>query len=53
MRLVFEVVFLIAIISWIESIKGGQVGGEWGGRWGQVGSRRRVKASIQTQTAVL
>ena len=38
------------VISRIESIGGGQVGGGWGG---QVGSRRRVKAPIRTQRAVL
>ena len=27
--------------------------GEWGGQWGRVGSRKRVKAPIQTQRAVL
>ena len=37
------------VISRIESIGGGRAGG-WGGR---VGSRRRVKATIWTQAAVL
>ena len=40
MPLVFEVVFLIALISWIESIWGGRVGGGGmgsRGRWGAIG----------------
>ena len=51
MLLVFWIVFSVPIISRIESIGGGQVGG--GGRRGRVGSRRRVKATIWTQAAVL
>ena len=43
----------MAVITRIESIGGGRVGGGWGGRWGRVGSRRRAKANIQTQMAVL
>ena len=41
------------VISWIESIGGGQAGGGWGGWWLRVGSRNRVKAPIWTQRAVL
>ena len=63
MPLVFEVVFSIAVISQIriESIGDGWVGGVvvggrgcggWEGLW-WVGSRRRAKANIQTQQAVL
>ena len=39
------------VISRIESIGGGWVGGWWVG--GRVGSRRRAKATIWTQAAVL
>ena len=53
MPLVFEVVFSTSVITRIESIGGGRVGGGWGGRWGRVASRRRGKANIQTQRAVL
>ena len=41
------------VISRIESIGGGRAGGGWGGGGGRVGSRRRVKATIRTQAAVL
>ena len=37
---VFEVVFLMSVIMWIESIGGG-----WGGQWGRVGSCRQAKAN--------
>ena len=37
------------VISQFESIGGGQAGGGWG----RVGSRRRAKATIWTQAAVL
>ena len=40
--------FPTPVISRNESIGGG-----WGGGGGQVGSRRRAKATIQTQRAVL
>ena len=53
MAMVFEVVFLTAVISLIESTWGGCVGEGWGGWWGQVGSRRRAKASTQLKMAVL
>ena len=53
MPLVFEAIFYMDIISWIESIGGGQVGGGWGEQWGQVGSRRRAKESTQTEMAAL
>ena len=39
MLLVFKVVFLTALVSWIEFIGGGQ--------WGWVGSHRQAKANIQ------
>ena len=48
--------FSAPVISQIESIGGGPVGGgvgRWEGGWGQVESRRRGKAPIQTQRAVL
>ena len=51
MLLVFQMFFPTPVISRIESIGGGWDGG--GGRWGWVGSRRRAKATIQTQRAVL
>ena len=41
------------VISWIKSIGDGRVGGVWGGWWWRVESRRRVKAPIQTQRAML
>ena len=44
MLLVFQKVFSVPVISRIESIGGGR---------GWVGSRRRVKATTQTQRAVL
>ena len=47
MLLVFQTVFSVPVISRIESIGSGRAGR------GQVGSRRRVKATIQTQRAVL
>ena len=47
MLLVFQIAFLVPVISRIESIGGGRVGG------GGVGSRRQVKAPLQTQRAVL
>ena len=47
MLLVFWIVFSVPVISRNESIGGGR------GWWGRVGSRRRVKAPIQTQRAVL
>ena len=50
---VFEVVFSISVIRRIEPIGGGWVRGGWGGWLGQVGSRRRAKANIQTEMAVL
>ena len=46
MLLVFQAVFSVPVISRIESVGGG-------GRRGRVGSRRLVKATIQTQRAVL
>ena len=52
MLLVFQTVFSVPVISRIESIGGGQAGGG-GGRRGRVGSRRRVKATTQTQRAVI
>ena len=50
MPLVFEVVFSTSAITQIESIGGGRVEGGWGGWWGRVGSHRRGKANIQTQS---
>ena len=41
------------VISRIDSIGGGRAGGGWGGRRGRVGSPRRVKATTQTQRAVV
>ena len=52
MLLVFQMVFSVPVISRIESIGGGQAEGGWG-KQGRVGSRRRVKATIQTQRAEL
>ena len=46
MLLFFVIVFLMTVISWMESIGAGE------GR-GWVGSRRRAKANTQTQIAVL
>ena len=43
----------MTVISRIESIEDGQVGGGLGGWWGRVGSRRQVKANVQTRRAVL
>ena len=53
MLLVFQTVFSVPVISRIESIGGGRAGGGVEGRRGRVGSRRRVKATTQTQRAVL
>ena len=52
MLLVYWIVFSVPVISRIESIGGGRAGGEWGKR-GRVGSRRRAKATILSQAAVL
>ena len=52
MLLVFWIVFLVPVISRIESIGGGWVGGKWGRQRGRVRSHRRVKAPIRTQRAV-
>ena len=41
------------VISRIEYIGSGRAGRRWDGWWGWVGSRRRVKAPIRTQRAVL
>ena len=42
------------VISRIDSIGGGRAGGGWGGGGrGRVGSRRWVKATTQTQRAVM
>ena len=49
MLLVFQMFFPTPVISQIEFIGGGRVGG----RRGRVRSRRRAKATIQTQRAVL
>ena len=40
-------------ISQIVFIGGGWSGKVRGGRWGHMGSLRRIKATIQTKTAVL
>ena len=50
MLLVFQTAFSAPVISQIESIGGGR-GVE--GRQGRMGSQRLVKATIQTQRAVL
>ena len=50
MLLVFHMFFPTPVISRIGSIG---MGGWEGGRRGRVGSRRRAKATIQTQRVVL
>ena len=52
MLLVFQMVFPAPVMSWNETIGDEQAGGG-GGRWQWVGSQRWVKATIQTQRAVL
>ena len=52
MLLVFQIVFSVPIILWIESIGGGQAGGRWGEAGGGWEAEGRVKTTIWTQTAL-